>query len=411
MTLDSLIHDLLSHLLSRGLIKWPGGHTSLEVKDTWKVLVEHEWTRSVAQVYLFNDAVAVRVTYEASNTRPVPSAFADAVSNGLCTHEDVRRIVDFALKRPDLLNALRSHLARTIRELIVDEVFDANELDIRVIELALAAGVDVTLIGDPWQALYGFRGARPDLVPALLSSAEVRTLRLSKSFRWRTEEQAELADALRLGRPVAIKPVLDQDLLAVGADVVLASLWGDLWSAGPIVVPIAFGSAKGNIVEAATTLLLNQFTSVLFAIKATYLSDALSTLGVAEDDLQHLEYGLAGVLEMVEAAGNKDDWNHAYRALVSVIEPASRVTFPKVHANYTARLKLLQPRIRAAGQAIPGMTVHQAKGREWDVVACRFTDSEVEHLARGLTNANEKHRQLYVACTRARYATRRLVVA
>jgi hypothetical protein len=54
-----------------------------------------------------------------------------------------------------VLAGLQDHLAATVRSLIVDEVFDANEFDIRVIELALAAGIEITIIFDPWQACTG----------------------------------------------------------------------------------------------------------------------------------------------------------------------------------------------------------------------------------------------------------------
>lgn len=409
-TLDALIYELVRSLLGSGLIAWPGGHTALTVHDTWKVLVEHEWTRSVAQVYLFEGKVSVRTTYDESGMRPVVSAFEDAIALGLCTHDDVRRVLDFALKRPEIWSALRDHVANTIRALIVDEVFDANELDIAVIELATGAGVDVTLIGDPWQALYGFRGARPDLVPGVLQKADFRTLKLTKSFRWRTEKQRELAETLRSGSPVELGTITATELIDLPTDVVLAPLWDQLWSAATTVLPIAWGSAKGNIVEAATTVLLNHCATVLFATKATYLNDALSTLGVDDTILKPLEPGLTGVLELVEAAEGKNHWRDAYDAMVGVLGGVCSVGFPKVHANYLARLKLLQPRLRSEGNVVPGMTIHQAKGREWDNVACRFTDSEVAALAGGLTSANEKHRQLYVACTRARFSTRRLIV-
>ena len=45
-------------------------------------------------------------------------------------------------------------LQNTIKSLIVDEVFDGNLVDLRIVWLAAAAGVPTTLIGDPWQALY-----------------------------------------------------------------------------------------------------------------------------------------------------------------------------------------------------------------------------------------------------------------
>jgi DNA helicase-2/ATP-dependent DNA helicase PcrA len=57
------------------------------------------------------------------------------------------------------------------------------------------------------------------------------------------------------------------------------------------------------------------------------------------------------------------------------------------------------------------MTVHQAKGREWDRVGIRITDRERAILAAGLDSSAEAHRPLYVACTRARYQTAELLPA
>jgi DNA helicase-2/ATP-dependent DNA helicase PcrA len=54
--------------------------------------------------------------------------------------------------------------------LIVDEIFDANKLDLALILLAGKSGISTTLIGDPWQPLYEFRGAQPELVPRLVNS-------------------------------------------------------------------------------------------------------------------------------------------------------------------------------------------------------------------------------------------------
>ena len=55
---------------------------------------------------------------------------------------------------------------------------------------------------------------------------------------------------------------------------------------------------------------------------------------------------------------------------------------------------------------MPGMTVHQAKGREWPVTGVRFTKSQIERLAGGLLEKNPDDRLLYVALTRARRAVR-----
>ena len=79
-------------------------------------------------------------------------------------------MLELALTDSRIATYVRERLGATMRALIVDEVFDANDLDISVIEMAVDAGVAVTLVGDPWQALYVFRGARPEVVPLVRKS-------------------------------------------------------------------------------------------------------------------------------------------------------------------------------------------------------------------------------------------------
>ena len=49
------------------------------------------------------------------------------------------------------------------------------------------------------------------------------------------------------------------------------------------------------------------------------------------------------------------------------------------------------------------MTIHQAKGREWDRVGVRLRESDAARLTAGLDRNIESDRVLYVALTRARY--------
>jgi DNA helicase-2/ATP-dependent DNA helicase PcrA len=178
-----------------------------------------------------------------------------------------------------------------------------------------------------------------------------------------------------------------------------------------MVLPLAWGSAKGNNVEAATTLILNQVTGTVLGHRATYLGDALATLGITDETaVERLEPSLQRVLDLIAHATTRSKLNSAYDALIAAIRQESPREFPKAHANYTKRLERLRLRLTAGGQVIPGMTVHQAKGREWNVVAVRLSENEATQLADGLSMTEEKHRQLYVACTRARERTIRLVL-
>ena len=54
-TLDSLLYELIRHLLVTGAVRWPGGHTELVVLDTWRgqtgaryLLAEQGWRRVAA---------------------------------------------------------------------------------------------------------------------------------------------------------------------------------------------------------------------------------------------------------------------------------------------------------------------------------------------------------------------------
>jgi len=99
-------------------------------------------------------------------------------------------------------------------------------------------------------------------------------LRLTKPFRWRSEEQNDLATRLRAGQGI-ILPTDQSDI-----DVVLALWWAELWKPGGEVLPLAFHFFKGGHEEAAATLPLNHVTRNVSGLDATYLNDALTALNV-----------------------------------------------------------------------------------------------------------------------------------
>ncbi len=404
VTLDTLVYDLLIHLLAVRRLRWPGGHVQLDVHDSWRILAEQSWMRTEVSLQLRGaDVAVVRRTARRGAVRVSPRDFETAVAAGKCTHEEVRQVLTQALGRQGVIDTIVERLAATTRALIVDEVFDANDLDIAVVELAARAGVVLTVIGDPWQALYGFRGANPDAVPGLVKRTGSTRLPLTQSFRWRSGEQALLADTLRAGSGATLPSISHGGCDEV--DVVLACWWKHLWEVGPHVLPMAYQSARGNPPEAAATLLLNHLTRSVFGEDATYLTDALSTLRITDQDApRQLEGALQAVLDTLAVPG-KPALNTAYTALVAAVQTVSPRSFPAARGNYTGRLDMLRSRLAYTRRLIPGMTVHQAKGREWERVGARLTDAERRHLLGGLSHDNEVHRQLYVACTRARLRT------
>jgi len=409
VTLDTIMYDLLHDLLGCGLLRWPNGHTTLEVHDSWTSFSSTFWSRTTYALKVTAGVIEIISGYTRKPSARVPATvIVPRLAACTCTHADVRDVLEQALADPRCLDRVSSRLASTTRALIVDEVFDANDLDIAVIELAINAGVAVTLVGDPWQALYVFRGARPEAVPKLLHRTSAHILPLTHSFRWRDKDQRELAGRLRDGAAVTL-PVDEHGGAAFDVDVVLGLFWKPLWEIGEHVLPLAFHGFKGGIEEAAATLLLNHTTRNIFSEDATYLREALTALAIEDPDVpRQLEPDLEGVLELLPTPG-KPGLRAAYDRLVKVMGTVSPRGMRPAHPAHTRRLAAVAKRVLYPGRPVPGLTTHQAKGREWDIVGVRLTPSERAALAGGLTVHEDSHRMLYVACTRARCTTVELV--
>jgi DNA helicase-2/ATP-dependent DNA helicase PcrA len=67
-------------------------------------------------------------------------------------------------------------------ELIVDEAQDCSEADLVILHLLQDGGLPLVLVGDPDQAIYEFRGSRPDAV-LTFGSALANQLRLDSNWR------------------------------------------------------------------------------------------------------------------------------------------------------------------------------------------------------------------------------------
>ncbi len=402
VTIDTLVVELVHALLDSGAVEWPGGHRTIEVHDSWFALARPVWNRRGHEMALRGSAISTRIVlHPAAASRPPVADVRDAITAGVCTHDEMRQALTLALAAPPLRQAIAEQIAVRIRALVVDEVFDANPLDLEVVRLAAEAGVPVTLIGDPWQALYRFRGASPELVPALTKELECSERELSHSFRWRSERQATLARALRASEPVVL-PRCNLDLDEGQVDVVISREWKQLWTVSARVLPLAFSGARGTSPEAAATLLLDAFARWSVGLRATNLSDALRRLRLGQS--ADLEEGLQTIIREV-----RDDLGATarpvYEGLRDLVADLGGVGLPKWNWHYRERLEWLIARLHMKAPLIPGLTAHQAKGHEWGVVGVAFDADDLESLGTGLDKSRERHRQLYVACTRARNGT------
>ncbi|MFF9778785.1 UvrD-helicase domain-containing protein [Streptomyces sp. NPDC013978] len=399
VTLDALLCDLLFHLLNEGVLQWPGGHRELEVMDSWRAALPIQRSRIKPVLQVDNGHVVIRTLRE---HRPAshPSAlhFRGAVLAGTCTHDNVREVLQGALTTAPARQALVSYFETSVRSLTVDEVFDANDLDRDIFSLAASASSSLTLVGDPWQALYQFRGARPAAMEKYISENRFTTHHLDVSFRWETDRQSWITRQLRQRVPVRLP-----EGFAGEADVVLAHKWKQLWQCDPLVLPLAIRPGVGQVQDAICTLLLNEITQNALGTQATFLHDALVTLGLDKEALATMARPClqAAVADLKGGHQPTPVWQELITSLMDRIPTiaAAELTRKPVSALHLLQLRLTDD------QLIPGLTYHQSKGREWNTVGIKLSPAEVSALANGLDPANEDHRALYVGLTRARLST------
>jgi DNA helicase-2/ATP-dependent DNA helicase PcrA len=406
MTIDGLVCDIVRHLLRAGAIAWINGHDTLEVLDDWRGHRGYRWLvpgnnyRRIAVLDSNN-----RVTSEGRRVT-VPGfgfgnkgAFHDQLALGRCTHDDVRTVLISVLRKQPLKEVVVKFLASNVAHLVVDEVFDANGLDLALVSLACDADVQVTLVGDPWQALYGFRGAKPDLVPKLMGQWGFETLPLSESFRFESAQMLSLSEALRNSSPASVPS-------GGPYDVALASTWDALWSGSDHVLPLSFGRTT-NQNDAAAIVLLDHLVHSHFSARAIFLPEALILLGLDLDVYREQGPQLLGQVVEVLTSNRDDAAAQALDQLRGAIKELGAARRPRAASGekeqlQVGRLGALRARLRSSRALVPGMTIHQAKGREWDHVGVRLSPAETEILAGGLDPDVETHRALYVALTRAR---------
>ena len=106
------------------------------------------------------------------------------------------------LSDPDIGAVWRQHF----RHVCVDEFQDVDERQFRLIELLAAPDGNLCVIGDPDQAIYGFRGADAASFTKLGSSfPTARTVRLERNYR-STGSIADAAAGLIGGTAVTMRP-------------------------------------------------------------------------------------------------------------------------------------------------------------------------------------------------------------
>ena len=137
-TFDEFHVRLLHNFLRSGAISWPDGLRKLTVLDEYRGCPGYRWLlagswRRVARLgvdrTVYSDSV--RITQPRNGIGNV-GRHRDLLRSGVVSHEDVRSVLLSALRVPSLMEHARAWMAANYRGLIVDEVYDADPLDLTV---------------------------------------------------------------------------------------------------------------------------------------------------------------------------------------------------------------------------------------------------------------------------------------
>lgn len=405
-TLDQLHLSIVRHLLVAGHLVWPGGHDHLEVLDSWRGH-QSRWLEedTFRRVLTISDGLVAHASQKGPATYGYTqiAPFRARIDAGRCTHQEIRQVLAAAIAPGSPLRpTVGEFLLGTISALIVDEVFDGNPLDLAIVRGAARRNIPTTLIGDPWQALYKFRGATPGHVPAVVASLAFAPYPMPESHRFETPEMRVLAEKLRSGDAVALAGGGASD-----CDVVLASEWSRLWQCSDDVLPHSFGQ-PANRVDAAIAILLDHIVSQHSQGPSTFVADAASLLGIDVTALHQDASAKLGPVVEILSAGTPNAAEMALDLLRTTLTEMGSVNITNLAA---AAMQERHERLRAIARRlsrpklVPGLTVHQAKGREWNNVGISLSEAETGRLGTGLSHTKELDRTVYVGLTRARRTT------
>lgn len=417
MTFDELYRDILNFLLHRSLISWIGSPV-VDVRENYRGLKGFRTVRKKEKAFLcFAIVDENRQIKSVSRRVDGPAAgiskkkdHTNALAEGIVSHDDVRSIIHSALSDEALVDEVQNWLCRRYRAFIVDEVFDLNSLDVDIVKLAVGSDLVVSLIGDPWQTLYGWRGAKPKLVNEMVntvcasSSGTQSFVRFeqSASFRFSGNQQIRLVTDLRRGLGVDLPLVTSSEV-----DVILSRRWRDLLDCGDNVLPLALGAVR-NQVLASLNLFLNSLTRRYFNCNSIKRDEALAVLGISIENFEPLQdKAFCGLQDRLYRGESPDSVFDDLLLLIKELKGGSKPPV-KNHSRseYVTCLEELGKRLRF-DSVVPGITVFQAKGREWDRVGVAVVQEDLKRFAVGISPfAGDKFDAeaciLYVAITRGR---------
>jgi DNA helicase II / ATP-dependent DNA helicase PcrA len=355
---------------------------------------------------------------------------------GLVDFDDLLALVARALEEDEAFAAAQRW---RYRHLFVDELQDVNPLQFRLLEAWRGDRYDVTAVGDPLQAIYGWNGADAGfLLDIHRWWPPTEVVQLTRCYRSTPEILAAAAAVLRSGRqpartveatrtsgaPPVVRGHTDDraEAVAVARAIRLARAPGRPWAEQAVLVRthaqthlIAEALREAGIphrVRGAAAFF--ERPEIRRALRA--LRDANVPLGTALADLEERVEAHART-ELVEVGDDEEsraalldrlaDEDAAIAALVRMGREYLRLD-PNGRADTLAAwlTATVQSEGDAAGpsrDAVDVATFHAAKGLEWATVHIAGAEDGFVPISHARTAAAkaEEVRLLYVAMTRA----------
>ena len=290
------------------------------------------------------------------------------------------------------------------RAFTVDEYQDVNLLQQSLLDLWLGDRDDLCAVGDDYQAIYGFTGASAEWLLALPRRfPDVHVVRLERNYR-STAQVIELANRLvpRLGGSAkTLAPTLpDGPEPVVGPALSVVARVRELHAEGlpleQMAVLVRTNARTSEFEEAFHDAGIPfQGASLLARDAARQLLKALrGRRGPAAEIVRELAVRHGLLTEVPEKLGEREQTRQA--DLARLVRLAD-----ELDGEVDEFVALLHERFGAsAGRGVHLLTLHRAKGLEWEAVFLPRVEEGELPVRRG--DVEEERRLFYVGLTRAK---------